>query len=103
MGGDVVFAEELRGVFRAGGGTVENPDFAVEIIVQRLGEESVVLLKNEDNFLPLSEEQVSEGVNLFGWAATDQGFIVVGGGSGGTDGQKGSGSGSDGSDGGNNG
>lgn len=53
-------------------------------VVQRLGEESVVLLKNEDNFLPLSEEQVSEGVNLFGWAATDQGFIVVGGGSGGT-------------------
>ena len=53
-------------------------------LVQQLGEESIVLLKNEDNFLPLSEEQVNQGVNLFGWTATDQGFIVVGGGSGGT-------------------
>lgn len=50
-------------------------------IVQALGEESMVLLKNEDNFLPLDKE---EKVNLFGWAATDQGFLLVGGGSGGT-------------------
>lgn len=50
-------------------------------IVQTLGEESMVLLKNEDNFLPIEKEQK---VNLFGWAATDQGFLLVGGGSGGT-------------------
>lgn len=50
-------------------------------IVQALGEESMVLLKNEDSFLPLDKE---EKVNLFGWAATDQGFLLVGGGSGGT-------------------
>lgn len=50
-------------------------------IVQALGEESMVLLKNEDGFLPLDK---TEKVNLFGWAATDQGFLLVGGGSGGT-------------------
>ena len=49
-------------------------------IVQALGEESMVLLKNEDGFLPLDK---TEKVNLFGWAATDQGFLLVGGGSGG--------------------
>ncbi len=50
-------------------------------LVQDLAEDSIVLLKNEDNFLPL--EGVAK-VNLFGWAATDQGFCLVGGGSGGT-------------------
>lgn len=50
-------------------------------VVQRLGEESMVLLKNEESFLPLSKDTK---LNLFGWAATDQGFLLVGGGSGGT-------------------
>lgn len=50
-------------------------------LVQKLGEESMVLLKNENDFLPLDK---SVKVNLFGWAATDQGFLLVGGGSGGT-------------------
>ena len=50
-------------------------------VVQALGEESMVLLKNEEDFLPLDTTQK---VNLFGWAATDQGFLLVGGGSGGT-------------------
>ena len=52
-----------------------------DAVVQALGEESMVLLKNEDDFLPLAE---GTKLNLFGWAATDQGFLLVGGGSGGT-------------------
>ena len=52
-----------------------------DAVVQALAEESMVLLKNEDGFLPLSEDV---RVNLFGFAATDQGFVLVGGGSGGT-------------------
>ena len=32
-------------------------------------------------FLPLNK---TDKINLFGWAATDQGFLVAGGGSGGT-------------------
>ncbi len=51
-----------------------------DAVVQALAEDSMVLLKNDD-FLPLSD---TENVNLFGWAATDQGFLLVGGGSGGT-------------------
>ena len=52
-----------------------------DAVVQALAEESMVLLKNEDGFLPLAEDA---RVNLFGFAATDQGFVLVGGGSGGT-------------------
>lgn len=48
-------------------------------VVQQLAEESMVLLKNDDGFLPLEK---NKKLNLFGWAATDQGFILVGGGSG---------------------
>ncbi len=50
-------------------------------VVQELGEDSMVLLKNKDGFLPLNK---TDKINLFGWAATDQGFLVAGGGSGGT-------------------
>lgn len=50
-------------------------------VVQELGEDSMVLLKNKDGFLPIGK---TDKINLFGWAATDQGFLVAGGGSGGT-------------------
>ena len=36
--------------------------------IERIGEEGIVLLKNDDNALPLSEE--TKNVNVFGWAAT---------------------------------
>ena len=67
------------------GDTTDYGDAAEELaegdkFVQKAGEESMVLLKNEEDFLPLEEDKV----NLFGWAATDQGFLLVGGGSGGT-------------------
>ena len=50
-------------------------------LVQELGEERMVLLRNENKALPL---ETSDKINLFGWNATDQGFILTGGGSGGT-------------------
>lgn len=50
-------------------------------IVREAAEESIVLLENKKNFLPLEN---LEKVNLFGWGATDYGFLLTGGGSGGT-------------------
>lgn len=49
-------------------------------LVQEVAEESMVLLRNENNSLPLN---VGDKVNLFGYNATDNGFILTGGGSGG--------------------
>lgn len=55
-------------------------------LVQELTEESIVLLTNKKysngkTALPLD---MNTPVNLFGWNATDQGFMLSGGGSGGT-------------------
>ncbi|MCH5157423.1 MAG: glycoside hydrolase family 3 C-terminal domain-containing protein [Clostridiales bacterium] len=54
-------------------------------VVREIAEESMVLLKNDEidgePFLPRPK---SEKFNLFGWASTDYGFLLVGGGSGGT-------------------
>ena len=53
-------------------------------VVREIAEESMVLLKNDEvdgePFLPRPK---TEKFNLFGWASTDQGFLLVGGGSGG--------------------
>ena len=45
----------------------------------RIMEEGAVLLKNENNALPISD---LKRVNLFGWGATDEGFLLKGVGSG---------------------
>lgn len=50
-------------------------------LVQEMAEGSMVLLENKNKTLPLSADAK---VNLFGWNATDQGFMLTGGGSGGT-------------------
>lgn len=49
--------------------------------VQDIAEDSMVLLKNQNNTLPLKGDNIK--VNLFGYAATEQGFLTSGGGSGG--------------------
>lgn len=49
-------------------------------VVQLAAEESIVLLKNDDDFLPLDD---LTKVNLFGYGSTDAGFLLTGGGSGG--------------------
>ncbi|MCH5156625.1 MAG: glycoside hydrolase family 3 C-terminal domain-containing protein [Clostridiales bacterium] len=54
---------------------------AADEVVQDAAAESIVLLENKDGFLPLNN---LEKVNLFGWGATDAGFLLTGGGSGGT-------------------
>ncbi len=54
-------------------------------LVREIAEESVVLLKNETvDGAPFLPRPLSEKFNLFGWGATDDGFLLVGGGSGGT-------------------
>lgn len=51
-------------------------------LVQEIAEESMVLLKNENNALPLAENE--RKVNLFGYGSTAEGFVYSGGGSSGT-------------------
>ena len=55
-------------------------------ICQEIEAEGVVLLKNEDNALPLSQKNANNKipVSVFGWGATDGGFITSGSGSGGS-------------------
>lgn len=52
-------------------------------LVQDIAEQSMVLLRNENDTLPLDKESQGK-VNLFGWSSSDAGFLLVGGGSGGT-------------------
>ena len=47
-------------------------------LCQKLAEEGVTLLKNENNVLPLSNKKI----NVFGWHCTDAGFLLSGIGSG---------------------
>lgn len=54
---------------------------AADKVVRTSAEESMVLLKNDDGFLPKKD---LTKVNLFGYGATDYGFLLTGGGSGGT-------------------
>lgn len=59
---------------------IENVLGVSDQVVQEIAEDSIVMLKNENNVLPLKD---IKKVNLFGWNATDNGFILNGGGSGG--------------------
>lgn len=47
-------------------------------LCQKIAEEGIVLLKNQDNALPLE----TKDLNVFGWSSTDQGFLLSGIGSG---------------------
>ena len=55
--------------------TLENNDKVVE----RLSEEGIVMLKNDNGTLPLAEKE--NKINLFGWSAHDGAFLLTGGGS----------------------
>ena len=53
-------------------------------LTKSVGDESVILLKNKNNILPLTTEETNKTkVNLFGWASIDAGWTLVGAGSGG--------------------
>ena len=52
---------------------------ASDDLCRKIGDDSIVLLKNENNALPISD---LKRVNLFGWGATDEGFLLKGVGSG---------------------
>lgn len=53
-----------------------------DILCQEIEAEGVVMLKNEKNALPLTDVKK---VNVFGWSATDNGFVISGSGSGSAD------------------
>ena len=52
---------------------------ASDDLCRKIGDDSIVLLKNENNALPIND---LKRVNLFGWGATDEGFLLKGVGSG---------------------
>ena len=52
---------------------------ASDDLCRKIGDESIVLLKNQNNTLPISD---LNRVNIFGWGATDEGFLLKGVGSG---------------------
>ncbi len=52
---------------------------ASDDLCRKIGDESIVLLKNANNTLPISD---LDKVNIFGWGATDEGFLLKGVGSG---------------------
>lgn len=64
--------------------TQENASQAVGTeLIEELAEQSIVMLRNENDTLPLNKKTQNK-VNLFGWASSDAGFLLVGGGSGGS-------------------
>ena len=52
---------------------------ASDDLCRKIGDESIVLLKNANNTLPIRD---LTKVNIFGWGATDEGFLLKGVGSG---------------------
>ena len=64
------------------GSTVTNALALGDDLVQEIAEDSIVLLKNENDALPLAEDE--RKVNLFGYGATGSGWVYSGGGSSGT-------------------
>ncbi len=50
-----------------------------DALCQKIAEEGIVLLKNEEKCLPLTE---TKKINVFGWSSTEQGFLLSGIGSG---------------------
>ena len=54
-----------------------------DALCQEIAEEGIVLMKNQNNTLPLKYEQGQEkNINVFGWASSDNGFLLSGIGSG---------------------
>ena len=60
--------------------SVENSQRLGDEMVQELCEEGFVLMKNENNALPLAENE--RKINFFGYGSSDAGFILQGAGSG---------------------
>ncbi len=62
------------------GEEVEEAMAVSDELVQDIADESIILLKNDNDTLPLKSTQ--KKLNLFGWGATDKGFVLTGHGSG---------------------
>lgn len=73
-------AEQLEG----DSDVIEQTAKSSDEVVRRLADEGTVLLKNKEKdgvpTLPLSKDQ--KNINVFGWGATDAGFLLTGNGSG---------------------
>ena len=82
------YYSEIIGIYLNGfGADFSNLDSSAgNNICQEIEGEGVVLLKNEGNALPLTQKNANNKipVAVFGWGATDGGFITSGSGSGGS-------------------
>lgn len=67
--------------FMAGDSANVTRDEGADAAVREVAAESMVLLKNDNDYLPKKD---LKKVNLFGYGSTDNGFLLTGGGSGGT-------------------
>lgn len=82
-----MYWDYLMGMFGTAGSnvnkqTVNNAAALGDDLVQEIAEDSIVLLKNENDCLPLAEN--NRKINLFGYGSTKNGFVYSGGGSSGT-------------------
>ena len=69
----------LSVVMNAAGDVSESSAQASREVVTQIAEEGIVLVKNDDNLLPLSD---TGNINVFGWASTDPIYGGTGSGSG---------------------
>lgn len=67
----------LSALLNINGSVSEESAAASEAVIQKVGEEGIVLAQNDDNLLPLSDKKV----NVFGWAATQPIYGGTGSGS----------------------
>lgn len=65
-------------MFNSAGRVSEESAAVSKQVAERIGEEGMVLVKNEDNALPLAE---NSSINVFGWASTNPIFGGTGSGS----------------------
>ncbi len=77
-----IFGTQITNVLCGTGDNFSNAGLTLEqsdALCRKVGEESIVLLKNQDETLPLGG---LDKVNVFGWGATNEGFLLKGVGSG---------------------
>ncbi|MCL2797896.1 MAG: InlB B-repeat-containing protein [Firmicutes bacterium] len=67
----------------SGGAAPSQAPLYGEALSQRIAGEGIVMLKNDNNALPLNTVAGETKLSVFGWGATDGGFVLSGTGSGG--------------------
>ncbi len=78
----VPFAPQITAFLCGTGDNFSNAELTLEqsdMLCRKVGDDSIVLLKNDNDTLPMG---TLDKVNVFGWGGTDEGFLLKGVGSG---------------------